>query len=103
MKTDNYSQEQKYLKAKKRVEELKSYYLHLVIYVLINIFVSVRKISRNLNNGETFDEAFFDFGTFALWIFWGIGLLFHTFKAFGFAFFLGKDWEQRKIKKYMEE
>ncbi|WP_431166446.1 2TM domain-containing protein [Tenacibaculum halocynthiae] len=102
MKTDNYTKEQKYFRAQKKVEELKKYYVHLSVYIIVNIFISVKKIVRNVDNGETFQEAFFDFGTFATWFFWGIGLVFHTFKVFGFDFFLGKNWEERKIKEHMD-
>jgi hypothetical protein len=28
-------------------------------------------------------------------------LVFHTLKVFGFPFFMGKNWEERKIKEYM--
>ncbi|CAM1357932.1 conserved hypothetical protein [Tenacibaculum sediminilitoris] len=103
METNNYNQEQKYLRAQKRVGELKKYYLHLTVYILVNIFISVKKIIRNINNGETFEEAFFDVSTYALWFFWGIGILFHTFKMFGFNLFLGENWEERKINEYMKE
>lgn len=102
MKQD-FSEEQKYLQAKKRVDELKGYYWHLATYLIVNVFISASKISRNLNNGETFEQAFFDFNTFGLWFVWGIGLAFHTFKTFGFHFFLGKNWEERKIKEFMND
>jgi hypothetical protein len=34
---------------------------------------------------------------------WGIGLVFHAIKVFGLSPFFGKNWEERKIKEYMEE
>jgi hypothetical protein len=34
---------------------------------------------------------------------WGIGLFFHASKTFEFNPLLGKNWEERQIKKYMEE
>jgi len=33
---------------------------------------------------------------------WGMGLLFHYMDAFNHNPILGRNWEQRKIKKYME-
>ena len=56
-----------------------------------------------MHNGETFNEAFFDFGTFAVWIFWGIGIFFHTMGMFGKNLIFGKEWEERKIKEYMQK
>jgi len=100
----NHTNEDNYLRAKKRVKELKGFYIHLAVYILINSFISVNKFIRNIyENDETFNEAFWDFGTFAVWLFWGIGLAIHGFNVFGLPFLFGKDWEERKIKKYMEE
>ena len=92
-----------YLKAKKRVDELKGFYWHLFWYIAVNLFISIGKITRNLNNGETFSEAFFDFGTFAVWMFWGIGIFFHAIGVFGKNLFFGKAWEERKVREYMEK
>ncbi len=103
MEIDNKEEQEKYLRAKGRVDEIKKYYTHLVVYIVVNTFISINKIMRNMSNGETFSEAFFDFNTFAVWVFWGIGIAFHTFKVFGFNLILGKNWEERKIKKYMDE
>lgn len=92
-----------YERAKKKVENIRGFYIHLIVYFIANVVIDVVKITRNLRNGETFQEAFFDFGTIAIWLFWGVGILFHAFAVFGFDYFLGKNWESRKIKKYMEE
>ncbi|WP_298486810.1 2TM domain-containing protein [uncultured Maribacter sp.] len=97
------SQREKLRKAKKRVADLKGYYGHLTAYIGVNIFISVAKVIGGINNGETFSEAFFDFGTFATWIFWGIGLFFHTIKVFSLNPLFGKDWEEKQIKKFMDE
>ncbi|MDA8761988.1 2TM domain-containing protein, partial [Flavobacteriaceae bacterium] len=35
-----FLKEQQYLNAKKRVKEIKGFYSHLVIYMIINIFIS---------------------------------------------------------------
>ena len=34
---------------------------------------------------------------------WGIGLFIHAALVFKFLTFIGKDWEERKIKEFMEE
>ena len=56
-----------------------------------------------MNNGETFNEAFFDLSTFILWLLWGIGLALHAFSVFGLPFLLGKNWEEEKIKSFMDD
>lgn len=103
MNSFDNNQDNKYLRAKKRVEKLRGFYGHLAAYLIVNICLTVVKVSRNLNNGETFEEAFFDFSTFALWMFWGLGLLIHGFATFGIDYILGKDWEEKRIQKYIKE
>jgi len=34
---------------------------------------------------------------------WGIGVIFHWLEANNYNVFLGKNWEERKIKEMMEE
>jgi hypothetical protein len=94
-------QEQKYNSAKKRVEELKAYYLHLAIYIVVNLFLSGAQVVDGITENKSFIEIFSDFGMYAVWIIWGIGFLSHTLKTLGFPFFMGEDWEARKIKEYM--
>jgi len=100
---ENYIEEDKYIRAKKKVEKLKGFYWHLASYLVVNLFISITKIVRNLNNGETFMEAFWDFGTFAVWFFWGIGIFFHALGVFKQNILFSKDWEERKINEFMEE
>lgn len=90
-------------RAEKRIKELKGFYIHLLVYMIVNIMIVVTHISMNLNNGESFIEAFWNFGTFSTPFFWGIGLFFHAMKVFSFNPFFGKDWEEQQIKKYMDE
>lgn len=99
----NFTKEQKYLRAKNRVDELKGYYWHLATYAIVNTFISIAKISNDISEGQSFEQAFFNFESLGLWLVWGIGLMFHSFKVFGFPFFLGKNWEERKIKEFMNE
>ncbi len=89
-------------RARKRVEELKGFYVHFAVYIMVNIFISTTKIVHNLGDGEGFGESFWNFGTFAVWLIWGIGIFFHGLKVFSRNIFFGKDWEERQIRKYME-
>jgi len=98
----NIIEQDRYQNARKRVKELKGFYWHLFWYVAVNLFISISKILSDLSDGESFNESFFEFGTFTVWIFWGIGLLSHGLGVFGKNFVFSKDWESRKIKKYMD-
>ncbi|MCF8274383.1 MAG: 2TM domain-containing protein [Flavobacteriaceae bacterium] len=91
----NMYRQEAYLRAQKKVKKIIGFYWHLASYVIVNIFLIVL-IGRENNN-------FWSFGTFSTAIFWGIGLFFHFIGTFGADFMFGKNWEQRKIKEYMDK
>ena len=99
METEDF----KFMKAKNKVEKLKRFYVHLTVYIVINSVITVVKIMNNINNGETFIEAFFDFATIITWLTWGIAIALHAFSIYGMPLILGEDWEERKIEKLMNE
>jgi len=92
----NYIKEQKYIRAKKKMKSIKGFYVHLMVYLVINAFI----IIAQLLDGEGWG-IFYDWGTYGTFIFWGIGLFFHGFSVFGMDLILGKTWEEDKIKKIM--
>jgi len=100
---DYSDKEQAYLKARHRVEKLKGFYNHLTVYIVVNGAIYAFKIIRNLRRGESFEEAFFDFSISGIWLIWGIVLAIHAFSVFGLPLILGDNWEEEKIKQYMEE
>ncbi|WP_414470524.1 2TM domain-containing protein [Methanobacterium sp. ACI-7] len=83
----------KYERAKKRVEELKGFYGHLVSYIVVNAFLAI------INFFTTPEFWWFLFIAF----FWGIGLVSHALSVFMKRGIFSKEWEEKKIKKYMEE
>lgn len=100
----DYTEEHKYMLAKKRVEKIKGFYWHLTSYIVVNIFISVVIIYGMMNEDKfTFKQAITNFGVYATWLFWGIGLVFHWLGVFGTNLFFSKDWEQRKIQEYIDE
>ncbi len=89
----NHHEEERYYQAKKRVEEIKGFYGNLASYVLVNLFLMI----LNLATSPQY-----------LWFFWpllgwGIGVVFHAFSVFRISPFFGKDWEERKLKQFLEE
>jgi len=90
-----YLKEEAYLRAKAKVKKIVGFYWHLASYVIVNTFIIVILVS----NGN----RLFSFGTFATALFWGIGLMFHFLSVFGPDFLFGRNWEERKIKEYMEK
>ena len=93
----------KYLRAKKRVEKIKGFYVHLIVYVIINTFLSGIIIFGLMNDdGDSLGEVLQNFGVYSTWVFWGIGVFFHWLGVFGFNV-VGKNWEERKLKELIEE
>ncbi|RDW17584.1 histidine kinase [Oceanobacillus arenosus] len=84
--------EEKYLRAKKRVEDLKGFYQHLLSYILVNIMLFIINMVT--------DPSYWWF-IYPL-MGWGIGLIAHAFSVY-FDGFMGADWEEKKIKEYMEK
>ena len=86
-------------RARKRVDQIKGFYKHLTAYLIVNGFIIAYFITEKIADGEpalTLD-------TFELALFWGIGLGVHAFSVFGLRLLTGRRWEERQIRKYMEE
>lgn len=98
-----FTQEQKYILACKRVEKVSKFYKHLASYVVVNIFLTAIFIVGDVNDGDTFKESFKDYHNYKIWMYWGIGIVFQALNIFGLTLFMNKDWEAKKIQKYMNE
>ncbi|MGK0252855.1 MAG: hypothetical protein ACI9OE_000302 [Mariniflexile sp.] len=94
----NYIEKDRYEYAAKRVKRIKRFRTHTFVYVVINIMIVIINI-QNMEAGE----SYFQWQNFTTLLFWGIGLLAHALSVFTPNFFLGKDWEERKIKELMEK
>ncbi|CAM1347012.1 2TM domain-containing protein [Tenacibaculum insulae] len=97
------NQSEKYIKAKKRIEDIKSFYKHLAVYILVNLFFIGRRIYKDIEYGASIKEALSDVSNYRLFFIWGLFLIFHAISTFGIVNLLGKNWEERKIKEYMEK
>jgi sensor histidine kinase YesM len=82
-----------YVKAVEKVEKLKEFYQNLASYCIIIPFL----IFINLKFSPRF--YWFWFPMFG----WGIGLFFHFLEVNNYNIFLGKNWENRKIKELMDK
>ncbi len=93
---EDFKEQDKYLRAKKRVEKIKGFYVHLFVYLVVNgviTFTILKNVSYNELNIWMFSTA--------LW--WGIGLVFHAYGVFGQGLLFTKDWEERKIQEIMDK
>ncbi|MBU1118822.1 2TM domain-containing protein [Patescibacteria group bacterium] len=78
--------------AERRARELKAFYSHLIAYVTVNVVLFI--INFAIGGGWWF---------YWVTIFWGIALIFHAIDVLIKGKFLGKNWEEKKVKKLMEE
>ena len=85
----------KYLEAQNRVKKLKGFYIHAVVYVLVNLFI----LAQNVESGE----SLVNLNNYWTAIFWGIGLLGHGISVFLPNLVMGKDWEEKKIRELMDK
>lgn len=92
-----------YLRAKKRVDQLRGFYTHLAVFIIVNTFISFFRVKDDVDAGDELSVALTDGGNFSLWLWWGIGLAFHAYGVFGTRLFMSKEWEDRKIKEFMDE
>ena len=79
-------QEERYKRAEARVKELKSFYSHLVIYVVVMVILFIVDLQDHGN----------------WWFYWplmgwGIAVVIHGFNTFTTG------WEKRKVKQLMEK
>lgn len=112
------NQSEKFLKAQKRVNDMKKFYRHLRIYIIINLLLLVVKL--NLFNWFKDDYAWMQNPQFSDWlnwnllgtpVLWGIGLFAHGLYVFKFKSQswqelkpgLIKRWEKRQLDKFLRE
>jgi hypothetical protein len=94
----NSQDEIKYQEALKRVKKIKGFYTHAIVYVIINLMIVIVNY-QDLEPGE----SYFQYKNFTTLFFWGIGLVAHGFSVFVPQWFLGNNWEERKIKELMDK
>ncbi len=80
--------------AKDKVQKVRTFYYGLFSYVLV---------VGGLAALNYYLDEFRD--PWVLWValFWGLGLFLKGIRLFGKVPFMGKDWEERKIREYMDK
>ena len=78
-------------RARKRVEDIKGFYQHLLAYCLFTPFTIF------INYKTYWDYKWFWFSIIG----WGIGLAIHAFSVFVKKGVFSSNWEQRKIEELM--
>ena len=89
---ENTTNTERYLRAKKRVEEIKGFFGNLLAYCLIIPILAYI-------NWRTTNFPWVIFPAIG----WGFGLLMHGFRVYGYNLIMGRGWEERKIREYMSK
>ncbi|MCR9182986.1 MAG: 2TM domain-containing protein [Flavobacteriaceae bacterium] len=87
--TTNKNYDSAYIKAHRRVKEIKEFYSNLISYCIVIPFLI------GVNYYTYWDFQWFWFPLFG----WGLGVAIHGFTVFGY----GASWEEKKIKEIMEK
>ena len=89
---ENYIEDKRYLRAKEKVEKMKGFYANLISYIVVIPFLAYL-------NYRTTSFPWIVFPIFG----WGFGLIMHGMEVYGYNPLLGKDWEERKIREFMDK
>ena len=98
-----------YERAQKRIKDIKGFYTHLAAFIIVNLivmftkgrFLNLQGINSLFENIEFLNRI--DWDVYGTPIIWGLLLILHAIRVFGKNPFLGKSWEDRQIKKYMDK
>ncbi|WP_340063832.1 2TM domain-containing protein [Ascidiimonas aurantiaca] len=91
---ENPEKESSYLKAKEKVENIKKFYTSIISYIVV--ISGLAALNYWINEWR---YAWFLWAAFG----WGIGLVFQALRAFEINPFFNKDWEERKIREFMDK
>lgn len=89
---NDIQEQERYLRARARVHQLRGFYIHVGVFVVVNLYLLVINLVTNAQS---------------LWFYWpllawSVGLAVHALIVFGAGHAIGADWEQRKIREFME-
>lgn len=91
------NQEIKYSRARKKLDQIKSFYGHLLSFVIVNIGLFVF-------NMVTFpNDLWFDYWFYWNLLFWTIGLAIHGLIVFNRMPFFIENWEEQKVKEIIDK
>ncbi|SIR41371.1 2TM domain-containing protein [Maribacter ulvicola] len=104
---EEFNRLSKYERAKLKVTSIKRFYNHALVFLIINIilyflrhkFVFILVSKDAFGNPEFLD--WINWNVYGTTIVWGIILAIHAITVFGNISWYLKQWEERKIQKYI--
>lgn len=88
----------KYIEAKKKVKSLKRFYIHLFIFLIVNITLLFKLIM--LEKDESLDT--FVWLILNIMATWSIGLIIHAWCVFDGEILFSKGYEEKKIEEFIQ-
>jgi hypothetical protein len=84
-----------YRRARERVTAQRSFFVHLITYLLVNAMLFILNAATRGTDG----------GWWFYWplIGWGIGIVSHAFSVFGAFGLFTRDWEEKQVEKMVEK
>jgi hypothetical protein len=92
MNQNETNDQERYERAKQRVEILSGFYVHAIVFAIVNLGLAAYNLATNP------DSIWFIYVLGG----WGIGLVAHGVYALGPGRFLGEAWQERKIREEMD-
>ena len=93
MIAQDYIEGKHYHETRKKVREIRMFYMHLIAFILISLILIVINFMTSPQH---------------LWFIWCLlggvtGVVIHGLQAFGFSPILNNEWEKRKIDEILEK
>ncbi|MGB5499754.1 MAG: 2TM domain-containing protein [Maribacter sp.] len=105
---DNAGEVERYVKAKKRVDDIKGFYFNLIKFAIITLLILVFKgrvmeifIEKGVKDENILQ--WIEWNILVIPIIWGLVLLVIGLRLFVFKSNILKNWEEKQIQKYIEE
>jgi len=111
-----YKQSPQFVKARKRVDNIKKFYKHLTVFIVINsvLLIAKFKLFDFFTQQGVQDQGFYDWLNWNIIgtpVVWGIGLLLHGIYVFrmnsrplkDFRPRFVKNWEMKKMEEFLRE
>ncbi|APV49073.1 hypothetical protein BWI17_04885 [Betaproteobacteria bacterium GR16-43] len=90
---DDLTTHARYKEARRHARNVRGWYVHALVYVFV---IGGLLVLNLLQNPGRLWVGWSAFG-------WGIGLLAHGLSVFAGRTFLGTEWEEQKIREYLEK
>ena len=92
MNQNETNDQERFERAKQRVDILRGFYVHAIVFVIVNLGLAAYNLAMSP------DRIWFIYVLGG----WGIGLTAHGAYALGSGRFLGEAWQERKIREEMD-